>query len=347
MRRQLGAHLEMWRPYTLAYAGLVGLAGAALAAPGPVPGTAVDPPGWRFVGAWAVPTLGWLGGLYGGDYFDRELDATAKPHRPIPSGRVRPGTARAAMVCCVSAGGVLAVALNWRTVLLVGVALAGGIAYSTWFKARGLSGNLVRGGLTAGAFLFGTMAVTDYPPAWLLPAAAFFWLHDAGSNLVGTLRDLDGDRRGGYGTLPVRRGVRTALGCIALLYVSWLAIAVALPVIARSGGAATGGAGQLAGYAALLGTAAVLGLAVLVLLVRARSPPPPRVALGAHEVLVVERVILAGALLALGAGAAFALPLVAAGTGATWLAQHLMRERYEFASPVPPAGRRLQTVRNP
>src|SRR6185437_3897082 len=94
------AHLETWRPYTLWYVGLVGLAGAALVAGPHHP--------WRLLGAWAAPTLGWLGGHYLGDYFDRELDAGSKPHRPIPSGRL---AARTALLCgagCFAALAVLA-----------------------------------------------------------------------------------------------------------------------------------------------------------------------------------------------------------------------------------------------
>lgn len=317
MRRRLFAHLETWRPYTSAYVGFVGLAGASLASS--------DPAGWRWVGAWAAPTLGWLAGLYGGDYFDRELDAIAKPYRPIPSGRMRPRTALAGMVVCVLAGAAIALLLNWRTILLVGLALVTGISYNAWFKARGLSGNMARGSLTSFAFLFGAMATAPYPKLELLPVALLFSFHDAGSNLVGTLRDLDGDRRGGYQTLAVRRGVRAALGCAACCYALWLTIALSLPALLRE-------PRDVAAYLALLFGAAAMGLAALVMLVRAGSPSR-RLALRAHEVLVVERIVLAGALLALGAGAAFALPLVTAGVVLTWLTQHWMRERYEFALP--------------
>ena len=316
------AHLETWRPYTLFYPGLVGLAGAVLAAP--------HASGWRLAGAWAVPTLGWLAGLYGGDYFDRDLDAKAKPHRPIPSGRMRPGTALACMVACTVAGALLGVLLNWRTLLLAGGALAAGIAYSTVFKARGVQGNLVRGGITALAAGFGGLAATADPGPAVLWAAGVFLLHDAGSNLVGTLRDVDGDRAGGYATLPVRRGTSFALGVCAALYAAWLAVAVAAPVAAPSLVPSARGAGA---FAALLAAAALGGLAALVLLLRSPRPIPRRVALRAHEVLVLERIVLAGAMVALGGGARLALPVTAAALAVTWAAQRRMRPRYEFAAP--------------
>jgi geranylgeranylglycerol-phosphate geranylgeranyltransferase len=331
LSRALIAHLETWRPYGLTYVGLVGLAGASLAAP--------HPDGWRLLGGWGIPTLGWLAGLYGGDFFDRELDAVAKPQRPIPSGRMSARTALAAMVVSVSAGAVFGLLLNWRTILLVAAALAAGVSYSTWFKARGLSGNLVRGGITACAFLFGTMMTSAYPPVRLLPLALLFWLHDAGSNLVGTLRDVDGDRAGGYRTLPVRSGVSAALACASVLYALWLLIALVAPVLLPR-------RGNPGFYWPLLGAGAVLGASALLVITLAARPLPPRTALRAHEILVIERVVLGGALVALGAARPYAvLPLLAVVLLVTWTSQHLMRARYEFASPLmTPSGRFSKVV---
>jgi geranylgeranylglycerol-phosphate geranylgeranyltransferase len=307
------AHLEMWRPYTLGYVGLVSLSGALLTQP--------DASGWRLLGAWASPTLGWLAGLYGGDYCDRHLDAIAKPHRPIPSGRVRTETAVAAMIVCVMAGAAIALSLNWRTLLLVGAAFGGGAAYSVWLKGSGLSGNLVRGALTAVAFVFGTMAVTSWPPGQLLPVAMIWWLQDSGSNLVGTLRDAAGDRRGGYQTLVVRHGEKAALRYVYTLYglAAGLAVASLMALPSPDRRVAIG-----------LGAAAIAcACEALVLLATSRRPILQRTALRAHEVLVVERVLLAGAMMAL-AAPVLALVLTAATESVTLVSQRTMRERYEF-----------------
>ncbi|GIH22234.1 hypothetical protein Aph01nite_05440 [Acrocarpospora phusangensis] len=311
------AHLETWRPYTLSYPGLVGLAGAVLAGdPGPA----------GLAAAWAVPTLGWLAGLYGGDYFDRRLDAIAKPHRPIPSGRMRARTALTCMIVCVGLGAAIALALNWRTAVLAAAALAMGIAYSTVFKARGLSGNLLRGAITPLAFLVGAMCATDWPHPALLGAAAVFLLQDAASNLVGTLRDIDGDREGGYHTFSVRHGPRAALRAVTLLVGCWMLLAAAAPaVLPRTSGTVL--------YLAMFALASGLAAGALVMLYRGIDPAR---ALRAHGVLVLERTILAGAFVGLGAGPALALPVTAAGLAVTWVAQRAMRESYEFGSEAVP-----------
>lgn len=282
----LRAHLETWRPYTLAYPGLVGLAGAAAGASGPTRE--------GVVAAWLCPTLGWLGGHYLGDYFDRDLDAIGKPQRPIPSGRLGAGTARACGLGAVLAAALVTLAVNWPVVVGVALALAGVVAYSRLLKGRGILGNGVRGLLTALAVLFGAWvaAPPGQTPSWqVLPVALVFLPHDTASNLVGTLRDVEGDRAGGYRTVPVVRGLDAAVRISALLYAAALAAAVVH----------VSGAGEAAACGALVAVAAVAGAWAFLPLLRTASPGA-RLALRSHEVLVGERLVLAAAVIAGGWG---------------------------------------------
>jgi geranylgeranylglycerol-phosphate geranylgeranyltransferase len=324
MRARLAAHFEAARPDLLTYAGLVSLAGALLASVG----NGTDPPLWRLVGAWLAPTLGWLAAMYGGDYFDRHLDAVAKPHRPIPSGRMSAGAALAGLVVNVLLGGIVAVLLNPYNAIVVVVTLGLGIAYSRYLKARGIWGNLIRGGVTAMAFVMGTLATSPTLSLQLMPIALMFWLHDSGSNVIGTICDREGDRKGGYHTIPVRHGDAAALRLLVLLDVLWLALAVAGPL-------AIGARLDLAAYSAFLAVATVMGLATIVLLIRAPRPIPRMRALQAHEVLVVERLVLAAGLVAAAGSVGFALALLIPSATATIAASlTMMRQRYEPTRPV-------------
>ncbi|MFG2196435.1 UbiA family prenyltransferase [Streptomyces sp. NPDC048639] len=324
--RGLWAHVQTWRPYTLWYPGLVGVAGAALAGGSPSPGALGV--------AWAAPTLGWLGGHYLGDFFDRRLDAIGKPQRPIPSGRLSP---RAAVICgtgCAVGAAVVTVLVSWLALVLVAAAMAGVVAYAKVFKARGLSGNAVRGALTAITVLHGALTVTGQPPWRVLPFALVFAVHDTASNLVGTLRDVAADRAGGYRTLPVLRGVRPAAVTAARLYAAALALASACAWLVPA---------SPVGCLALLLLAGGCGAAAYLPLLRpGREITPPR-ALAAHEVLVSERLVLAAAVVAGGIGPTAALSLLLPLLAVTVLAQSRMRARYELApSGVPetsePAG---------
>ncbi|WP_199830833.1 UbiA family prenyltransferase [Streptomyces sp. NBRC 110028] len=311
----LGAHLQTWRPYTLSYPGLVGLAGAALADG--------SPPAAHLWAAWAVPTLSWIAGHYLGDYFDRDLDAIGKPQRPIPSGRLSPRAAVASGILCALAAAVVTALTAWTALLLVAAGMAGIVAYSKVFKGRGLSGNAVRGALTALTVVFGALTAGTQPrwPAVLLAALAFC-AHDTASNLVGTLRDIEGDRSGGYHTLPVLRGVRYAARTAALLYAAALVTATACVPLAAPGGRAA--------FAALLLVAAACGLRAFTPLLRGAAPLTPVRALRAHEVLVAERLILAAAVLAGGRGPAPALAVLVPLLALSVLTQARLRARHEF-----------------
>ena len=321
--RALLAHVETWRPYTTCYVGLVGLAGAGLANPhaGPV----------REVAAWLVPTLGWVAGLYGGDYFDRDLDAMAKPYRPIPSGRLPAKLALALMIGTAAVGAALGLLLQPRTVVWAAAALGCGLAYSMVLKAHGLLGNVARGAMTSCAVLFGGSMVAGWPPLRLLPVALAFCAHDVGSNIVGTLRDVEGDRVGGYRTLPVRHGIETA--CAVVVAAFGLAYALLLWP-GRTHPSMLWTAGMV--LAAALAAVALAGL---------RERPLSRpTALHAHEILVLERIVLAGALVTLGFGAA-GVPITLALLVIAAVTQHTLRRRSEFASqPADPVGVRASDV---
>ncbi|MFI0775867.1 UbiA family prenyltransferase [Streptomyces sp. NPDC021212] len=315
-----GAHLQTWRPYTLSYPGLVGLAGAALADG--------SPSSAHLWAAWAVPTLSWIAGHYLGDYFDRDLDAIGKPQRPIPSGRLSPRTAVASGVLCAVAAAVVTALAAWPALLLVAGGMAGIVAYSKVFKGRGLSGNAVRGALTALTVVFGAMTAGTEPrwPAVLLSAVAF-WAHDTASNLVGTLRDVDGDRSGGYRTLPVLRGVRYAARTAALLYAAALVIAASCVPLTAPGGRAA--------FGTLLAVAAACGISAFTPLLRGAAPLTPGRALRAHEVLVAERLILAAAVLSGGWGLPPALALLIPLLALSLLTQARLRARHEFPPDTP------------
>lgn len=308
------AHLETWRPYTLSYPGLVGLAGAAS-------GTG-DPTAAGVLAAWLCPTLAWLGGHYLGDYFDRDLDAIGKPQRPLPSGRLSAATARACGLGCVLAAAAVTAAVDWTAVVAVLLALAGVVAYSRLLKGRGLLGNAVRGLLTAMAVGYGAAVSVPLgePPSWhVLPVALAFLLHDTASNIVGTLRDTEADRAGGYRTLPVAHGPVVAVRTSALLY------AAALTVTALH----LGTAAHTAAGAVLAACAAAAGAAAFVPLLRDHAPSARR-SLRSHEVLVGERLTLAAAILASGWGPTPALALLLPLLAASLLTQTRMRAGHEF-----------------
>ena len=158
------------------------------------------------------------------DWFDRHVDAINEPQRPIPSGRI-PGTWG------------LYIAIIWTVVSLVvatqlgiwgfaaaGVGLALAWAYSApplRHKRNGWWGNSAVGLSYEGlAWITGAAVMTAgaTPDARSLMLAL---IYSAGAHGIMTLNDfkaLEGDRRMGIGSLPVRLGVTNAarVACLVM-----------------------------------------------------------------------------------------------------------------------------------
>jgi geranylgeranylglycerol-phosphate geranylgeranyltransferase len=320
-RRKVMAHVETWRPYTSLYVGTLALASGVLWQRGiGSPVTAIL--------IFAAPTLGWVAGLYGCDYFDRDLDAIQKGHRPIPSGRISPREAFVSMMVIMYVGFVVSARLSFLNLLLAGVVMAAAVGY-TIVKSRALLGNISRGipgGLTA---LFGIVAAAggSVPmQRWilciLLPLIFFF--HDMTTNLVGAVRDIEGDRAGQCITLPVKYGVKAAVGVVIGFTVIWEALVGLLPLLV-----------PMRTIDFLLVYLCSLVLAVLAVVTLARNPARRTTALLAHKYFVAERILLASALLAGGAGLLPALLILLPVLAITLWSQRELRDRHEFGQ-VPP-----------
>ena len=306
------AHLEMMRPYTMFHGGMVAVAGAEIASQG----TAAP---WRVALAGAVTICGWEAGLYAGDYFDRDLDALSKPYRAVPSGRVSPREAFLTMLGLILAGYLCALILGSASLLLAILTTALGIAYSAAFKTRALLGNFDRGVLGVCAVLFGALAagIAAWPATLLLALTVF--CHDAASNLVGAIRDLEGDRAAGYRTVPVVYGLGNAVRIAGILALLAALTGLALMVAMRPGGLA-----WILFFAAL-----ALAARVYAPLWLGRATVSRARALAAHKYLVAERLVLLSAFIAAYVRAWVALALLAATLGLTLLAQAALRDRYE------------------
>ena len=150
------------------------------------------------------------------DWFDRHVDAINEPNRPIPSGRM-PGRWGLYIAIAWSALSLAVATLlgAWGfTAAVIGLALAW--AYSApplRLKRNGWWGNAACAASYEGLAWATGAAVMSFgalPDARSLLLAA---LYSAGAHGIMTLNDfksIEGDRRMGIGSLPVRLGVERA-----------------------------------------------------------------------------------------------------------------------------------------
>ncbi len=308
------------RPYTLFWCGLVSLLGACLR-------NGNIPPLRTSLLVFFIPILGWIAGLYLADYLDRSLDAIQKPQRPIPSGRISP---REALIVGASYA-ILGLGLTFIVGSLLNILLvflAGGLVfcYAKFTKARGLLGNFNRGAMTAVTYLFGVFSIgssSSIPlPFWLLSLVFFF--HDTNSNIIGAIRDVHGDKTGGYTTVPVRYGIRRTLLISVFLSLLYLSLTAGIMYIY----------GLLAYpvYFLVLFSLGVLILCLMYFILFLSSSTLTRTqSLHAHELFVAERVLFASAfILGIVTSPLLSFSICIVSLVVTLVSQHLLRERYEL-----------------
>lgn len=220
------AHVETMRPYTVIWCGLVSLAGACLS-------WQSMPPLHIAILTFIVPIMGWIAGLYLSDFLDRDLDKIEKPHRPIPSGRIKPYEALVVGGIFAIIGTIFSWYLGLRTFILVFVVALLVLTYTSLAKSRGLLGHINRGVVTVAAYLYGVFSSTiplDVIPLYIWFLAPLFLLHDANSNLVGAIRDMEGDKKGGYQTIPVKYGLKKSIVLSSFLTLLWFPLALIIPL---------------------------------------------------------------------------------------------------------------------
>jgi chlorophyll synthase len=157
------------------------------------------------------------------DWYDRHVDAINEPERPIPSGRIPGRWGLYIAVVWTALSLLLATALGkWGFfAAIVGLVLAW--AYSAppiRLKQNGWWGNAACGLCYEGLPWFtGAAVMSASAPDWRIVVIAL--LYSVGAHGIMTLNDfksVEGDRRMGVGSLPVRLGVEAAarLACVVM-----------------------------------------------------------------------------------------------------------------------------------
>jgi geranylgeranylglycerol-phosphate geranylgeranyltransferase len=148
-----------------------------------------------------------------------KVDSLAKPHRPIPSGAVTLGVARALAVACGTAAMLLALPSRPGLFLATGAFLALSCLYSLGLKNSVLYGNLLVAFMASSTIPYGAASVGTFSPAvWCATAIAFAVLK--------TLADRDGDANAGLGTLATRFGRRRCIRVAHFFGVAFICFAL-------------------------------------------------------------------------------------------------------------------------
>jgi geranylgeranylglycerol-phosphate geranylgeranyltransferase len=223
--------LELTRPANAVAAGVLPAVGAFVALE--AVGTAS---GLRIAVASAVTMLATGGGMAVNDYFDRAIDRTNAPDRPIPRGAVSPREALAFSAVMFLGAIVLAVAVLPPLALAIAVVnLLALVAYSELFKGLPGVGNALVAYLVGSAFLFGGAAVGA--PVASVVLAALAACSTFAREVIKDVEDVAGDREEGLTTLPIAVGSRRAL-VVAAVALTVAVVASPVPYLRATFGVA-------------------------------------------------------------------------------------------------------------
>jgi len=317
IKDRLFAHLETWRLYTVVWPGLVSLAGSCIA-------YGSFPPLRISILALLIPMMGWTAGLYLSDFLDKKLDVIQKPHRPIPSGRIKPYEALAIGAIFATTGFLLSFLLTFKNIILVFVVAGLVFSYTKISKSRGFIGNINRGIVAVAAYFFGVFSIDQSIqsiPIYIWVLALVFLFHDTNSNIVGAIRDMEGDEKGGYQTIPVKLGIKVSIIISLFLTIIWLSIALFLPIYYKFL--------KTEFYLIMIIDIFIL-ISLYIYLFRAIRKYSREKALKFHEFFVIERITLASAFIFGIVNVYIAVIIFVCAIIVTGLSQYLLRKIYEF-----------------
>jgi geranylgeranylglycerol-phosphate geranylgeranyltransferase len=213
---------ELMRYRNCAMAGLAAVIGAAIAysvAPGEL--------AWMGLIFITVFVITGAGNAIN-DYFDASIDAINRPDRPIPSGRISRRSAYNFSIGLFALGIIVSffIGSTHSTHIPFWIAIFNSFLlyfYASTLKRKVFVGNLSVSYLTGSTFLFGGAAYGGKGIQVTLILFFLSMLATFGREIVKTIEDVEGDRKDGASTLPIKIGetraayVACAFGLLAVL----------------------------------------------------------------------------------------------------------------------------------
>ncbi len=160
------------------------------------------------------------------DYYDLPSDRVTRPHKPLPSGIIRPGTAKWVGFGLMAAAVLVALFGRWWdfgeldfvTALMVAFVFLVGLYYNARGKYTGIWGHVM---VAIGVGLIpyvGAMPFGDYVS--MAPLALGIGVMEVGREIMVCAGDIEGDRAAGFCTLPVKIGQRKSLMVVLGFYIA-------------------------------------------------------------------------------------------------------------------------------
>ncbi len=186
---------------------------------------------WTFVISMFCWGMLWGGIMVHNDYTDLKSDMVNRPHKPIPSGAIRPTTAHRVGLAMMTLGWLVPPAVNilngpeyalsslwWGfTLWLVGV------VYNYWGKNWGVLGHaLVAWGVALIPLYGGALVSPVFGFSMLFPLFIAIFVSEIGREIVVCAGDYYGDLQQGWKTVPVLIGRKRAMQLVPIFFAGFI-----------------------------------------------------------------------------------------------------------------------------
>ncbi|NJD01277.1 MAG: hypothetical protein FIA99_01465 [Ruminiclostridium sp.] len=143
------------------------------------------------------------------DYFDRNIDIINVPDRPIPSNRIAPIEALFIAVFLSGIGIVISLFLSWINVIIAAATAIYGFIYAIFLKRFGNILDTASFAVFMGfPVLYGAFSTSMNKTSLVLAFAVAIYI--GGAHIIGTIKDIEGDRESSCRTVAVVFGSKKA-----------------------------------------------------------------------------------------------------------------------------------------
>jgi len=152
------------------------------------------------------------------DIYDIDIDRVNKPSRPLPSGKISIKETYILYFVFIAASVFISSLLNEKAIAIVLVSILLLFLYSKYLKRIPLVGNITVAILTGLVFIFGGVVVENLAAA-IVPAV-FAFLINLIREIVKDMEDVEGDKKAGVITFPIKFGSLKSKLFISLITIS-------------------------------------------------------------------------------------------------------------------------------
>lgn len=162
------------------------------------------------IGTFTLIILLWFGGIILNDYYDYKVDSITEPNRLIPSGKISRSDVLYTSIFSMFIAFLLSLFISIKLSIIVSITILLVVLYNSTFKKMGLIGSFSFGIIEGLSFSVGVFVIDTFNQTLLFITISIILLHTS-VNMIGAIKDIEGDRKTGNWTVPAKYGINVTV----------------------------------------------------------------------------------------------------------------------------------------